>query len=225
MELCKSLNETPIQELPAALKSLVDIDELLWFLAVDIATVNSDGYWMRGSDYYIWLDDQGKFHFYPYDMNEAFLAGHGPGGVGRKGRGGPPEFGPPGFGPPGFGPPGFGGRGGRGGRGGPGGGGPDLDPLAGLDNVRFPLRSRVLAVPEYRQQYLQNIERLGRQTMNWQQLAPVVASYRALIAQELKEDTRKLSDYEQFLEATSPDSEGLLRKFFEARSQRLLKSN
>lgn len=134
MELCRTLNETPLDELEEKLEPMLDIDAALKFLALDVALVNSDGYWTRASDYSIFLDEDGKFHLVPHDMNEAFQSG-GPGGGGRSGGGGGPGgggqgrgFGPPGEGGPGgFGGPGFGGPGGFGGppgQGGPGFGGP-----------------------------------------------------------------------------------------------------
>ena len=41
------------------------------FLALDVALVNSDGYWIRASDYSLYLDEKGNFHVVPHDMNEA----------------------------------------------------------------------------------------------------------------------------------------------------------
>lgn len=116
VELCKVLNETPIEELPKQIEPILDVDQVLWFLAYDVALVNSDGYWTRASDYYLFRDSEGVFHTIPHDMNEAFISGHGggPPGGGRRGGGfrgdGPPGGGPPGFGPPqgglgGFDPP------------------------------------------------------------------------------------------------------------------------
>jgi spore coat protein CotH len=135
INLCKVLNETPLDQLEKALTPILDIDGALRFLAVDIALLNGDGYWTRASDYEMYRDASGKFHIIPYDMNESFASGGGPGGRGggRGGRGGPDGFFPPdGFGPPelfgfpdDFGPGGPGGRGGRGGPGGRGRGGPD----------------------------------------------------------------------------------------------------
>ena len=152
IELCRVLNETPQEQLAAKLEPILNVEGALWFLAMDVASVNSDGYWTRASDYNIYQDKTGKFHILAHDMNEAFRAGRGggrPGGGGRPpggfgGRGGgqgrPPGGGPPrGFGqPPGDdfrrqrpdGPPGdrerqqrgFGQGGGRD-RGGRGGGG------------------------------------------------------------------------------------------------------
>jgi hypothetical protein len=84
-ELCRVLNETPAESLEAALAPLLDIDAALRFLAVEVALVNSDGYWTRASDYSLYLDPAGKFHVIPYDINEAL--GGGGGGGGRFGGG------------------------------------------------------------------------------------------------------------------------------------------
>jgi hypothetical protein len=79
IHFCKVLNTTPADKLEAALSPLVDVESLLWFLAYDIATINCDGYWIRSSDYSIYLDDKDQFHFLPHDMNECFRAPMGPG--------------------------------------------------------------------------------------------------------------------------------------------------
>jgi spore coat protein CotH len=190
VELCRTLSTTPLDELEAALKPMLDIDSALWFLALDNALINNDGYWVRASDYSIYRDPKGVFHIIPHDMNEAFvgamggpmMGGGGPGGGGPGGFGGGPGFGGPGRdvqggpdrqeGPPGDrpgnqqgpngeprrnGPPGQGREGQPGGfqpggpGGGPGGGmrgaGYELDPLIGMNDMRKPLRSRMLAVP------------------------------------------------------------------------------
>jgi spore coat protein CotH len=76
---CKVLNTTPPEKLEEALKPICDVDGLLWFLALDVALINCDGYWIRASDYCIFLDEKGKFHFIPHDMNEAFRPAGGPG--------------------------------------------------------------------------------------------------------------------------------------------------
>ena len=127
--LCRILDQTPPDQLEQALKPILDIDGVLWFLALDVAVANSDGYWTRASDYSLYQDPSGKFHVIPYDMNEAFHTGHGPGGPGGPGGprfgggpggpGGPSSagglgFGPPSGGPFGFGPPMAGGPGGFG---------------------------------------------------------------------------------------------------------------
>ena len=40
---------------------LLDVDGVLWFLALDVALVNMDGYWVRASDFSILRDKKGKF--------------------------------------------------------------------------------------------------------------------------------------------------------------------
>ncbi len=72
INLCRTINETPVEELDTALEPLVDVDNLLWFLALDASLINNDGYWVRASDYSIYLAENGKFKFVPHDMNEAF---------------------------------------------------------------------------------------------------------------------------------------------------------
>jgi len=66
---------------------MLDIDSALWFLALDVALINNDGYWVRSSDYTIFLDDKGKFHIVPHDMNEAFHGAMGGPGMGGPGGG------------------------------------------------------------------------------------------------------------------------------------------
>ena len=82
VELTRVLNQTPPDKLEAALAPLLDIDGVLRFLAVDVALVNSDGYWTRASDYSFYRDPEGKFHVIPHDVNE------GLGGEGGRGFGG-----------------------------------------------------------------------------------------------------------------------------------------
>lgn len=114
INLCRVLDQTPSGQLEEKLAPILDIDEVLWFLAYDLALVNEDGYWTRASDYNLYLDTKGKFHVIPHDMNESFHAstgggpfgpggpGGGPGGPGRGPAGGPQ--GGPGPGPAGLPP-------------------------------------------------------------------------------------------------------------------------
>ena len=87
VELCRVLNETPTAELPAAIEPILNVDGLLRFLALDVAVVNSDGYWTRASDYSLYLATDGVFHILPHDMNEAFHTRGGRPGGGGPGRG------------------------------------------------------------------------------------------------------------------------------------------
>ncbi len=87
INFCKVLNQTSADKLEEALKPICDVDGLLWFLALDVALINGDGFWTRASDYSLYLDEKGKFHFIPHDMNEAFHPAMGP-GMGGGGPGG-----------------------------------------------------------------------------------------------------------------------------------------
>jgi hypothetical protein len=247
IELCRVLDETPPEKLEDALEPILDIDSTLWFLALDVALVNSDGYWTRASDYSLYRDRDGRFHLIPHDMNEAIRESRGGpgGGRGRRGRpegqpadGPPPEGQPPGFGPPGEGPPpgfgpppegfvpppGFGPPGGGRG-GGPREGGVNLDPLVGLDNDRTPLRSKLLAVPALRERYLACIRTIAENSLDWQLIGPIVADYRTLVDEHVPADTKKLATTDEFLNATSPDADASgqnLRRFLAARRKFLL---
>jgi hypothetical protein len=70
IKLCKTLSTTPVDQLEEALAPMLDIDGALRFLAVDMALLNSDGYWIRQSDYNIYEDEKGRFHVIPHDANE-----------------------------------------------------------------------------------------------------------------------------------------------------------
>lgn len=228
VNLCRILNETPDEKLEEALSPILDIEGVLWFLAVDISLLNSDGYWTRASDYSIYLDPNGKFHILPHDMNEAFRAGRGgpprgsgggfaggffgrsPGGLSgggppERGRGGPPQAGR-------FGGP-------------PVSGGLELDPLQVSDPDRMPLRGRLLSNPKWRRQYLENVRAVARM-MTWENLGVKVRQARELIEDEVAKDTRKLMSTEEFRAATSSDKPNGetsgLRTFAEQRSNYLL---
>ncbi len=190
VKLCRTLNETELSQLPSAIEPILDVDGALRFLAVELVLVNNDGYWVRSSDYNIYLDKSGKFHIVPHDVNEAMSGGGGPGfggqgPMGRRGRGGGMAGGP-GFRGPGGGGPG-------------GGGGVELDPLVGLNDPSKPLRSRLLAVPEYRERYLGYVRDIATRWLDWERLGPLAQTYHTLIAEDVKADTRKLDTTEAFL--------------------------
>jgi spore coat protein CotH len=219
VRMFRVLNQTPLDRLEAELSPLLDVDGTLKFLALEVALVNSDGYWVRASDYNIYRDEQGRFHLIPHDINEAMSEEDGP---------------PPGFPPPGFPPPGAGGA--------PGGVPPgfpplppgmqfpamfgqasaELDPLVGLDDTTKPLRSRLLAVPALRERYLRYVRDIADRWLDWNTLEPLVRRYHGLIAAEVKADTRKLYTFEAFEQdvATSMHS---LKRFADRRRAYLLK--
>jgi hypothetical protein len=72
VNVTRVLSTTPPERLEAALAPLMDVDEVLRFLALDIALVNGDGYWNDGSDFNVLLDSRGRFQALPHDVNEAF---------------------------------------------------------------------------------------------------------------------------------------------------------
>lgn len=193
IELCRVLDQTPPDRLVAALKPMLDIEGALWFLALDNALINNDGYWVRASDYNIYRDPKGVFHVIPHDMNEAFAgAMRGRGGAGGPG-GGPPRGPREANGPDGP-PPGAERREGRAGR----AADYSLDPLVGMDDARTPLRSRLLAVPALRERYLDHVRTIARDQLDWKSLGPVVAGIRRVIDAGVKADTRKLTSFEQY---------------------------
>jgi spore coat protein CotH len=197
--MLRVLNQTPPDRLVAELSPLLNIDGALKFLAIDNTFINEDGYWTRASDYNIYRDESGKFHILPHDANEAFLAlmgGPGGRGGGRGGRGGP--------GGPG-GAPGFGGPGGPG-FGGPGGGGAEsvsLDPLINENDPNRPLASKLFAVPELRARYLSYVREMAETWLDWNRLGPIVQTHRAVIADEVARDTKKLSATADFTRGTA----------------------
>jgi hypothetical protein len=161
VNLFKVLNQTPLENLEAALAPVLDVDATLKFLAIEVALVNSDGYWTRASDYSIYESPDGRFHIVPHDVNEALSDESG------------------------FG---FGSR----------GGGVTLDPLVSVDDPGKPLRSRLLKVPALRARYLAYVHDIAEKWLDWKAVEPLVTQYQALVADEMKVDTRKLYSFEAF---------------------------
>ncbi len=225
IELCRVLNETPLDELESALEPLLDIDGVLRFLALENVLINSDGYWIRASDYNIWLDESNKFHIIPHDVNEAFQPAGGPGMGGGRGRGAAdrgrrPEGTPrtnepeaPATDQRPETPPGT--RAENNPRGGQPrtqqrANGVELDPLHGLSDETKPLRSRLLAVPALREQYLAHVKAIASESLDLDKLGPVIDSYAELIRPFVEADTKKLSSLEAFDAAVAdlPSSRG-----------------
>ena len=205
------LNETPPGKLEAALAPILDVDGALKFLALEVALVNTDGYWTRASDYNIFQDEKGRFHIIPHDINEALEEENfGPG----PGRGGPPGP-PPGFQPPpGFPPVPFPATFGQ--------AGVELDPLVGADDATKPLRSKLLAVPALRARYLGYVREIADRWLDWRTLDPLVRRYQAVIADEVKADTRKLYSAEAFQSGVAGGDQSL-KSFVDRRRAFLLK--
>jgi spore coat protein CotH len=100
--------------------------------------------------------------------------------------------------------PDFGGQRGRFARGGPGRGptarveGVKLDPLVAVNDLDKPLISKLLAVPALRAKYLGYVRDMAENWLDWNKLEPVAQQYRALIAEDVSADTRKLDSSEEF---------------------------
>ena len=180
IRLCKVLNQTPSAQLEKALEPILDVDGALKYLAVDISLINNDGYWSRGTDFNLYEDEKGRFHIVPHDMNETIRPGEG-----RGGRGGGGFMGP------------FGGS---------SSGGVQLDPLSGASDPNKPLLYRLLAVPSLRTRFLGYVRDIAEKWMAWEKTGPIVAQYRALIESDVKNDTRKLDSYENFVKGIDGSS-------------------
>ncbi|MFO1078658.1 MAG: CotH kinase family protein [Planctomycetota bacterium] len=175
VDLCAVLEQTATEDLERILPQHLDVDDALWFLAVDNAVGDDDGYHSRASDYVLYRDPAGRFHPIARDNNEILLAERGgmrgPGGRGPGGAGAPGGF--PGGGPGGRGP------GGRG-PGGPGGGMP-TSPLAFADRDDRPLLKRLLQVPRWRERYLADIRAIAQQAFAPEAIGPRIDAWQQLI--------------------------------------------
>ena len=205
VKLCKTLNTTAPEQLEKALAPMLDVDGALKFLALEVALVNNDGYWVRASDYSIYRDLKGVFHLFPHDANETYGPGGGGRGRGPGGPGGqmiviqgaPPPPPPPPGGTAQVGPPPPGGRA-AGPGGGRGGGNAELDPMVGLNDATKPLRSKLLAVPALRDRYLGYVRQIATKWLDWNVIGPIAQRYQALISADVMKDTRKLDSNEAF---------------------------
>lgn len=80
IQFAKTLATAPIDKLEEALEPYLDIDQALWFLAMENTFIDSDGYWVRASDFNFYQDPNGRFHVISHDNNETFRKpGGGPG--------------------------------------------------------------------------------------------------------------------------------------------------
>lgn len=91
-----------------------------------------------------------------------------------------------------------------------------------MGNDRFALRSKLLANENLKRRYLQHLQTIATQYLNWEYMGPRVAAARELIRQEVKADTRKLMTFDAFLNATD-DQKGTIRNFCTQRAEYLLK--
>jgi hypothetical protein len=108
----------------------------------------------------------------------------------------------------------------------------DLDPFAGADDPNKPLLSKLLGVPALRARYLGYMKNMAETCLDWNKIGPLAAQYQALIAADVKSDTRKLGTTEAFSKAVTENMprEGFgpfgapmgLKNFVEQRREYLL---
>jgi spore coat protein CotH len=152
------------------LSSFLDVDEVLWHLALDNIFQDGDGYHSRASDYILYEDPNNRFHLLFHDNNEV-MRGGGRGGPGR-GRGGP--------------------------GGGPRGGVADSGPLAGADREDRTLLYRMLAIPSFRARYLHHVKTIRDEWLDWNKIGPVFQKFHDLIDADVKQDQKRLYSYAAF---------------------------
>ena len=150
----------------------MNVDEMLWFLAVDNVLADGDGYFSRASDYTLYLDKRyNRFYMFSHDNNESLRAPEGPG------MGGPGGFGGP--------------RGGDEER-------EQMDPLSQASSANRPVLAALLGNPHWKARYLAHVRTIAEQSLDWNTLGPIFEKYRALIDDDVREDTKKLVSYEDF---------------------------
>jgi spore coat protein CotH len=203
VDLCRTLKDIPDEKIETELDGKLNIDRALWFLALDNIFGDGDGYFSRGSDYYVYRDARhGRFHMLPHDSNETFRLGgggefgRGPGGGGRgrgPGGGGLAGFNQP---PRGNAPPqGEADSGGQ-------------SPVLHENESRLPVVSRLLGVPALRARYLAHVRTIATEWLDWKKLGPVFDAQHAMIFEDVKDDTRKLYSFDDFADARNAESVG-----------------
>ena len=190
--LCKMLDATTSDaELIEKLPSLLNIDQVLWQLAVSNVFMDDDGYIHKGGDYAIYQDVNGRFHLISHDNNESLR-------FGRSGRGGPGGGGPGGWSwgdlTDGL-----------------------VSPITHEDNAARPLIKRLLSNPEWRARYLAHVRTVMDEWLDWNVLEPIIKEYQTLIDTEVQQDDKKLYGYQEF--ATSAPAD--LKRFVNQRSENL----
>lgn len=75
MAACDVLNNTTLEELASSVDQVIDVERSLWYLAVENAFVDEDGYLFKGADYFLyWEIETGRLHPIQHDGNEVLGA-------------------------------------------------------------------------------------------------------------------------------------------------------
>jgi|CXWL01.1.fsa_nt_gi hypothetical protein len=206
MRLTRVLSQTPLDRLEQEVSPLLDIDGTLKWLAVEKALMNSDGYWVRMSDFNVYQDTTGRFHIISHDANETLREPEGPP---RSGPASPyvsPSL------------------------------GVALQPFEGSQDESKVLLARLVAVPVLRAKYLGYVRAVAEDWMDWTRVGPLANQFRALVEADVRADTHKLYSTAGFdgaltidnadAGAAGPVAGGLpnrsLKKFFDERRAFLL---
>ena len=190
--LCKMLDKTTTDaELTEHLPAVLNIDQVLWQLAVSNVFMDDDGYIHKGGDYAIYQDVNDRFHLVPHDNNESLR-------FGREGRGGPGGRGPGGW------------SWGDLERG-------MASPVTHEDNAARPLINRLLSNPAWRARYLAHVRTVVNEWLDWEVLEPIIKEYQRLIDTEVQQDDKKLYGYEEFSTGVPAD----LKRFVNQRRKYL----
>jgi hypothetical protein len=81
MNLCDVLNNTPTNQLQAALRKVFSVDQFYRYAIVMNAMLQTDSYIGSGKDHFLWVhEDHNDFHMFPFDLNES---------LGAEGQGSP----------------------------------------------------------------------------------------------------------------------------------------
>lgn len=97
-----------------------------------------------------------------------------------------------------------------------------LDVLAGIDDPRRPLLSKLLAVPALRRRYLVHLNTIATEALDWDALAPQLKQLHATLLPEVRRETHKPDSFERFARGLEQDLPGTeeepsLRKTIEER--------
>jgi hypothetical protein len=63
----------------------------------------------------------------------------------------------------------------------------------------------LLAVPKFKAQYMGHVRDIAQTWLRWDKLGPLAEKHHALIADEVKADTRKLDSFEAFEASIRPE--------------------
>jgi hypothetical protein len=186
IELARVLNTTPPTDLPGAIEPMLDVDAILSLLALDNFTVNLDSYIGSGHNYYLYhRQSDGRFTPVPWDPNEAWGVFNMNIPLDALARLSPlyPQV--------------------------------AAQPAPGLtlgpnqpQPAPRPLATRLFAVPEYRQRYLEKLRLLAEGVGHPDLVAARMNLLRDMIRPYVQEDRMKMFTDQQFENAMAADIGG-----------------